>query len=73
MKLDNERQGKANTVISEIRNLLLEQPELDKEILLGYMGDILCQFDTDIAIEVMDEFGDEGREVSHGIKVRYGY
>lgn len=73
MKLDKVKQGKANTVISEIRNLLLEQPELDKEILLGYMGDILCQFDTDIAIEVMDEFGDEGREVSHGIKVRWGY
>jgi hypothetical protein len=73
MKFDKERQGKVNTIICEIRGLILEEPPKDLELFLGYMGDILCQLDTDIAIAVMNEFGDEGRNVSHGIKVKYGY
>lgn len=72
-KTVTEKQGKINTIVSELRNLMSEEPPKEKEIFLGYIGDILCQFDTDIAIAVMDEFGQEGREISHGIKVRYGY
>ena len=76
MKLDKERQGKVNTIISDLRNMLYEfepQSKDDKQLLLEYISDIICQLDTDIAIEVMEDFGYEGREVARGVKVRYGY
>jgi len=76
MKLDKERQGKVNTIISEIEEFMLEFPpqyETDKESMLGYFSNIICQLDTDIAIEVMKDFGKAGNNQAMTIKVNYGY
>ena len=57
--MSKERQGKVNTIISEIVGFMLEFPpqyETDKESMLGYFSNIICQLDTDIAIEVMIDF-----------------
>jgi hypothetical protein len=44
---------------------------------LSMCSDIICQFDTDIAIQVMDKltkrFGEDAKEQSLSIKVDYGY
>ena len=45
----------------------------DIESMLGYFSKIICQLDTDIAIEVMEHFGKEGKHQSMAIKVNYGY
>jgi len=34
---------------------------------------MLCALDTDIAIEVMKELGDEGKHQALAIKINYGY
>ena len=76
MKLDKERQGKVNTIISEIEGFMFEIPpkyETDKESMLSYFSAVICQLDTDIAIEVMEHFGEEGKHQSKAIKVNYGY
>jgi hypothetical protein len=75
-KLDNKIQGKVNTIVSEIEGFMLEFPpqyETDKESMLGYFSSILCQLDTDIAIEVMKQFGKAGEYQAMAIKVNYGY
>jgi len=75
-KLDKKRQGKVNTIISEIQGFMLEFPpqyETDKESMLGYFSNIICQLDTDIAIEVMEQLGEEGEREAMAIKVNYGY
>ena len=75
-RLDTERQGKVNTIISEIEEFMLEFPpqyETDKESMLGYFSNIICQLDTDIAIEVMKDFGKAGEYQARAIKVNYGY
>jgi len=41
--------------------------------MLGYFSSILCQLDTDIAIEVMKQFGKAGEYQAMAIKVNYGY
>lgn len=76
MKLDKERVGKVNTIISEIEGFMMEFPpqyETDKESILGYFSNIICQLDTDIAIEVMNHFGEEGKNQAMAIKVNWGY
>lgn len=75
-KLDKERQSKVNTIISEIEGFMLEfspQYETNKESMLGYFSNIICQLDTDIAIEVMNHFGKAGEHQVMTIKVNYGY
>jgi len=75
-ELDKERQGKVNTIISEIEGFMLEFPpqyETDNESMLGYFSNIICQLDTDIAIEVMKDFGKAGENQAMAIKVNYGY
>ena len=62
-----------NTIISEIEGLMSEEPPKDKEIFFGYLSSIICQFDTDIAIDVMQHFGKEGQQQAWCIKVNYGY
>jgi hypothetical protein len=76
MKLDKERQDKVNTIKSEIEGFMLEFPptnEIDKDIILGYFSNIICQLDTDIAIKVMNNFGKEGEQQVTAIKINYGY
>ena len=67
---------KVNTIISEIEGFMLEftpQNKSDKESMLSYFSSILCELDTDIAIEVMKDFGDEGKHQALAIKINYGY
>jgi hypothetical protein len=67
----NEQQ-KINYLISTIRN-----NQYDKEDYLVACCDIICQFDTDIAIKVMeglvDSFGKDAKYQAMAIKVNYGY
>ena len=69
----NTKQEKVNTLVSEIRNFISEAEPEDTEMFLAYLSDIMCVFDTDIAIEVLENFGEEGKEQATGIKVRWGY
>ena len=67
---------KVNTVISEIEGFMFEftpRNKSDKESMLSYFSSILCAFDTDIAIEVMKDLGDEGKHQALAIKINYGY
>lgn len=75
-KLDKERLSKVNTIISEMEGFMSEfEPfnEIEKESMLGYFSSIICQLDTDIAIEVMNHFGKAGEHQAMAIKVNYGY
>jgi hypothetical protein len=72
-KLDKERQGKVNTILSEIEGIQLVLDIQNWDVLLGYISNIICQLDTDIAIEVMEQLGEEGKREAMSIKVNYGY
>jgi len=78
MKLDKERQGKANTIIMDIEEFLSETVRRDslngmeETDVLEYFSDIICQLDTDIAIEVMEHFP-KGKDIARMIKIEYGY
>ena len=71
--MDKERQGKANSITMDLENLLSEHSIIDKESFLSDISSIICELDTDIAIEVMNNFGEEGKYQSDAIKVNYGY
>ncbi len=71
--MDKERQGKANSITMDLWNILSEHNIVDKESFLSDMSSIICELDTDIAIEVMNNFGEEGKYQSDAIKVNYGY
>ena len=65
-----------NYLISTIRdNNVCDGVEL--EDYLSLMSDIICQFDTDVAIQVMDglkeSYGDLATIQAMAIKVNYGY
>ena len=67
---------KVNTIISEIEEFMFEftpQDKSDKSSMLSYFSSILCALDTDIAIEVMKYFGNEGKHQALAIKINYGY
>ena len=71
--MDKERQGKANSITMDLWNMLSEHNIVDKQSFLSDMSSIICELDTDIAIEVMNNFGEEGKYQSDAIKVNYGY
>ena len=71
--MDKERQGKANSITMDLWNMLSEHNIVNKESFLSDMSSIICELDTDIAIEVMNNFGEEGKCQSDAIKVNYGY
>lgn len=71
--MDKERQGKANSITMDLWNILSEHNIVDKQSFLSDMSSIICELDTDIAIEVMNNFGEEGKYQSDAIKVNYGY
>ena len=68
-----EKKHRVNTIIMDIESLLSEHKITDRESFLGDLSNIICQFDTDIAIEVMEQFGKEGEDQAMAIKVNYGY
>jgi hypothetical protein len=67
-----KEQQKINYLISTIQD-----NQYDKEDYLGACCAIICQFDTDIAIKVMeglvDSFGEKASYQAKAIKVNYGY
>ena len=71
--MNKKIQGKINTIIMDIEEILSEHNITDKEDFLGTMSSIICELDTDIAIEVMQNLGEEGKYQAHAIKVNYGY
>ena len=46
---------------------------VDKESFLSDISSIICELDIDVAIDVMENFGEEGKYQSTAIKVNYGY
>tara|TARA_R110000851_G_scaffold234797_1_gene387301 strand:- start:596 stop:808 length:213 start_codon:yes stop_codon:yes gene_type:complete len=65
-----------NYLISTIRdNNVCDGVELEEY--LSLMSDIICQFDTDVAIQVMEglkeSYGDLATYQAMAIKVNYGY
>lgn len=75
-KLDKKTQSKVNNIILDIEGFMLEFPpqyKTDKESMLVYFSNIICELDTDIAIEVMKDFGKAGERQAMSIKVTYGY
>ena len=65
--------GEINTIVSEVRGMMEEDPPKDKEVFLSGISSILCVFDTDVAIKVMEEFGVEGDYQALAIRVNHGY
>lgn len=82
-KLDKERQGKANSITMDLEGMLTtidigmsdneEARDYLKFCTLQGVSEIICTLDTDIAIEVMSNFGEDGKEISINIKKEYGY
>ena len=70
IKLDKERQGKANTIISEIEEFMFEFGGTnDTTDVLEYFASIISHLDTDIAIEVMEHFP-KGKDIAQMMKDR---
>lgn len=73
MRATMKQEAKINVITSNIEELI-NYLNLDaKEDFLSSMSEIICQFDTDIAIGVMERLGPEGKEQAMAIKVNYGY
>jgi hypothetical protein len=49
------------------------QYETDRESVLEYFRQMLEQLDTDVAIGVMERFGEQGKNQALVTKVNYGY
>ena len=71
----SDKQKKINYLISTVRVGPYEDTPVDEY--LSFVSDLLCQFDTDIAIAVMegleDVFGEDATYQATAIKVNYGY
>lgn len=70
----NDKQKIINSTISDIRGLVFESEleTFNKDILISSLSDILqsAKVDTDIIIEIIQEFSEEE---ARNIKVKYGY
>jgi hypothetical protein len=73
MRANQEQDAKINVITSNIEEILNQNQISDRVDFLSSMSEIICQFDTDIAIGVMERLGPEGREQAMTIKVNYGY
>jgi hypothetical protein len=65
-----------NHISSTIEEYMMEFPpqyETDRESVLGYFRQMLEQLDTDVAIGVMERFGEQGKNQALVTKVNYGY
>jgi hypothetical protein len=65
-----------NEISTTIEEYLMEFPpqcEADKDLTLGYFRHILEQLDTDVAIGVMERFGEMGKNQALVTKINYGY
>jgi hypothetical protein len=73
-----EKEKKINYISSTIRNSdFTNNKEVNSEEYLSMFSEIICQFDTDIAIGVMENlsntFGNLAKNEARSIKIRYGY
>ena len=73
MRLDEERKKKSNHITMSMMDMFNEHKISDKQTFLSDMSSVICQLDTDIAIDVMENFGEEGVYEATAIKVNYGY
>lgn len=72
MKLDQERQEKVNSITSDVEELLIDA--INTEDTLSCISSILCQLDTDIALDVMEQINTrESNYQAMAIRVNYGY
>ena len=67
-----------NYLISTIENSEVANGQMPtRDEFLSMCSDIICQFDTDVAIEVMEgmvrRFGEDAKQQALSIKVSYGY
>jgi len=65
--------GIINTITMDLSDMIHQHKIKDKDEFLNSISNIICQLDTDIAIEVMESFGEEGKNIALGIKINYGY
>ena len=77
-KLSKEDQIKANCLYSDLSNMLHECCTAEgpsKDLILSYFSDLMesAKVNTDVTIEVLEQFGDEGREEARNLKVKWGY
>jgi len=70
-----DKQKQINYITSTIRDAEIQgTPDWMWSEYLSTMSDVICQFDTDIAIAVMEGIGDDvAKEIALEIKIRYGY
>lgn len=72
MKLDKERQQKANAIKQDIIELL--SLTINHKDTLTNISNIICELDTDIAINVMKQINtEESLQQELNIKIKYGY
>jgi hypothetical protein len=72
------KQKKINYISSIIENSEFSYGQVPtNDEFLAFVSDIICEFDTDIAIEVMNKlekrFGKIAKQQALTIKVNYGY
>jgi L-rhamnose mutarotase len=67
------KKEKSNHITMTILDMLKEHNIQDKSLFLSDISSIICIFDTDVAIETMNNFGTEGKEQALSIKINYGY
>ena len=72
-KTYTEQEKKINHISSDLESFIMELNPKDLDLFLGYISDILAVLDTDIAIGVLERFGEVGKEHARCIKVEYGY
>jgi len=71
--MDLERTKKVNHITSSVKEIISDSNITELSDFLSSISEVLCQLDTDIAIEVMNNFGEEGKHQAMAIKVNYGY
>jgi hypothetical protein len=65
---EKEKEKKINDISSDLRDFITDTEPIDKELFLSYISDILCAFDTEIAIGVLQRFDEEGEEEARFLK-----
>jgi len=74
--LDKKMQGKINSITMDVKEFMNEFPpksEEDRDNILGYFCSMLSEINPDIAIGVMENLGEIGKQHALSIKINYGY
>ena len=66
-----------NRLVSELRNMILElqNETLTEELLYNYFGIFMCdaEVDSQITINVLEQFGELGKKEAKNIKINEGW